>query len=99
MKHIFYSILEFIVILVYLILFATLFGLGYLSDLLNMNKVSDTFSVLMEKSMDSFIVILAWLLRKEGREEAADAVALTLEKEKMEWEALKKWAMNENYGA
>ena len=97
MKHIFYSILEFIVILVYLILVAPLFGLFYLSDLFNMNKVYNTFSMLMEKSMAVFIVILAWLLRKEGREEAADAVALTLERRKMEWEALKKWAMKENY--
>lgn len=99
MKHIFYSILEFIVILVYLILVAPLFGLFYLSDLLNMNKVYNAFSMLMEKSMAAFIVILAWLLRKEGREAAADSVALTLEKQKMEWEALKKWAMKENYNA
>lgn len=99
MKHIFYSILEFMVILVYLILFATLFGLGYLSDLLNMNKVYDTVSMLMEKSMAVFIVILAWLLRKEGREAAADAVALTLERQKKSWEDLRKWAMKENYDA
>lgn len=99
MKHIFYSILEFTVVLVYLILIALPFGLFYLSGLLNMNKVYNTFSMLMEKSMAVFIVILAWLLRKEGREEAADYVALTLERQKMRWEALKKWAMNENYNA
>ena len=99
MKHIFYRILGFTVILVYLILIAPIFGLFYLSDLLNMDKVCNTFSMLMEKSMAALVVILAWLLRKEGQEAAADAVALTLERQKKSWEDLRKWAMKENYDA